>query len=199
MRAGIAAFIAALMVGAALLLATYFEPMTASLEAGPAGQPPATVDSPFIDIEIGGAGIIHVQAGPLLDYLRPTSAALDLAGIGLSVYLFLFIRRKTSWSSVVDKMREQPLLLMPAILIAAALVLLIPLPATVAVGGGEATFLTNAYEAAAGPLYFAGIALAALLMRFYGYDYDVAYSTFNFDMLDSETIYVDQFDETAAS
>ncbi len=65
--------------------------------------------------------------------------------------------------------------------------------------GGVATIATNVYGVASGILYFAGIALAVLLIRFYGYDYDIAYSTFNFDMLDSETIYIDQYDETAAS
>jgi hypothetical protein len=37
------------------------------------------------------------------------------------------------------------------------------------------------------------------LIRFYGYGYDISYSVFNFDMLDSATIYVDQLDETLAA
>ncbi|GGP20084.1 hypothetical protein GCM10007981_06730 [Thermocladium modestius] len=197
MRAGIVAFAIALTVGAMLLLAMYVEPLIVSIESGPPQQT-ASVVSPLLRISVAGS-LINARPGVLLSYLKLTASVLDLVGLGLSVYLFLFIRRKASWSSIVDKMREQPLLLLPAVLIAIAVVMLVPLPATIAMEGGVATIATNVYGVASGILYFAGIALAVLLIRFYGYDYDIAYSTFNFDMLDSETIYIDQYDETAAS
>lgn len=197
MRAGVVAFTIALTVGAMLLLAMYLEPLIVSIESGPP-QETVSVVSPLLQVRVAGS-LIVAKPGVLLSYLKLTSSALDLIGVGLSVYLFLFIRRKASWSSIVDKMREQPLLLLPAVLMAIAVVMLIPLPATIAMEDGVATIATNAYGVVSGVLYFAGIALAVLLIRFYGYDYDIAYSTFNFDMLDSETIYVDQYDETAAS
>ncbi len=127
MRAGIVAFAIALTVGGAmLLLAMYVEPLIVSIESGPPQQT-ASVVSPLLRISVAGS-LINARPGVLLSYLKLTASVLDLVGLGLSVYLFLFIRRKASWSSIVDKMREQPLLLLPAVLIAIAVVMLVPPP-----------------------------------------------------------------------
>ncbi|MFP3307016.1 MAG: hypothetical protein RXN93_06755 [Thermocladium sp.] len=200
MRAGLVAFIAALIAGSSLLLANYLEPIIVTVESS------YIHSGEFVSSSLLGQVVINAASGsasitltPLFFELRMTSLLLDVIGLSLSVYLYSYIRRKSSWSSVVDKMRDQPLLLMPIILVASAVVLLIPMPVTVAASSGSITILTNIYFVSSGLLYFAGVALAVILIRFYGYGYDISYSVFNFDMLDSATIYVDQLDETLAA
>lgn len=200
MRAGLTAFIAALIAGLLLLLANYLEPITATVESSYVHSGIFVASSSLGQVVINVAsGSASIMLTPLFSELRLTSLFLDLIGLFLSVYLYLYIRGKSSWSSVVDKMRDQPLLLMPIILVTSAVVLLAPMPVTVTTSSGSITVLTNIYFVVSGLLYFAGVALASILIRFYGYGYDIAYSVFNFDMLDSATIYVDQLDETLAA